>query len=181
MKKIGLIVKEASESHLKTHLKEAGSFFVVKYSGLSSPEITALRLSLKSSKAQFFVVKNSVARRALKSAGLEGAVKYIDGSCGIIFAKDEPVDVSKVLFTFLKEHEKFQLGGGFFKDQVLEKKDIEVIAKLPSKEVLRAQLVMALNSPISKLVRVLNGTLSKFVICLDQIREKKAKEQTPRA
>ncbi|MDD2751969.1 MAG: 50S ribosomal protein L10 [Candidatus Omnitrophica bacterium] len=181
MKKIGLIVKEASESRVKTCLKGSGSFFVVKYSGLSSPDITALRLSLKGSQADFFVVKNSVARRALKSAGMENAVKYVDGPCGIIFVKEEPVDVSKVLFNFLKEHEKFQFGVGFLKDQVLEKKDIEALAKLPSKQALRQQLVVALNSPISRLVCALNGTLSKFVICLDKIKEKKSKEQTPRA
>ncbi|MDD5652978.1 MAG: 50S ribosomal protein L10 [Candidatus Omnitrophica bacterium] len=176
MKKIGLIVKEVSEARLKNSLKGSNSFFVVKYSGLSSPDITALRLSLKGSQADFFVVKNAVARRALKNAGMENAVKYIDGPCGIIFAKDEPVDVSKVLYNFLKDHEKFQLGGGFLKDQILEKKDIEALAKLPSKQALRQQLVVALNAPISKFVRALNGTLSKFVICLDQIKEKKSKE-----
>ncbi|MDD4900087.1 MAG: 50S ribosomal protein L10, partial [Candidatus Omnitrophica bacterium] len=91
MKKIGLIVKEVSEARLKNSLKGSNSFFVVKYSGLSSPDITALRLSLKGSQADFFVVKNAVARRALKNAGMENSVKYIDGPCGIIFAKDEPV------------------------------------------------------------------------------------------
>ncbi|MDD4899897.1 MAG: 50S ribosomal protein L10, partial [Candidatus Omnitrophica bacterium] len=80
------------------------------------------------------------------------------------------------LYNFLKDHEKFQLGGGFLKDQILEKKDIEALAKLPSKQALRQQLVVALNAPISKFVRALNGTLSKFVICLDQIKEKKSKE-----
>lgn len=173
MKKIGLIFKEVSENRLKSNLKDASSFFVVKYSGLSSPDLTALRLSLKNSKADLFVVKNSVARRTLKNLGLEDIIKFVEGPCAIAYTKDEPVDASKALYNFTKDHEKFQLEGGYLKDKLLEKKDVEALAKLPTKHVLLTQLVVALNSPISGLVCALNGTLSKFVICLDKIREKK--------
>jgi len=174
MKKIGLIFKESSENRIKKYLKDSGSIFVVGYSGLSSPDLTALRSSLKNSKADFFIVKNSVARRALKASGLETIIKTIEGPCALVFVKEEPVDVSRVLFNFTKEHQQLKLEGGFLKDRVLETKDIEALAKLPTKEVLRAQVVMTLNSPISRFVFVLNNTLSKFVVCLDKIRQKKA-------
>jgi large subunit ribosomal protein L10 len=176
MKKIGLIVKEVSQNRIKNSLKDSTALFVIKYSGLSSPDVTSLRQALKSSKANMFVVKNSVARRALKDAGLEAMIKSIDGPCGLVFAKDEPVSASKALCNFVKDHEKLGLEGGYLQDKVLERKDIEALAKLPSKEVLRAQVVSALNSPVSNFVMVLNQLLVKFVICLDQIKEKKAKQ-----
>jgi large subunit ribosomal protein L10 len=177
MKKLGLIVKEVSENRIKNYLKESNSFFLIKYSGLSGPDLNALRLSLKKSSADFFVVKNSVARRAFKGSTFEGLVKSIDGPCGVVFTKNEPVGASKALYDFTKEHDKLKLEAGFLEDRLLETKDIEALAKLPSKEVLRAQLVMTLNQPITKLVVTLNRTLGKFVICLDKIKEKKAVEQ----
>ncbi|MFA5095924.1 MAG: 50S ribosomal protein L10 [Candidatus Omnitrophota bacterium] len=175
MKKIGLIVKEASESRIKSTLKESEGVFIIKYSGVASPDLCSLRQALKSSRASLFVVKNSVARRALKESTLEPLIKNIDGPCGLVFVKDEPVGVSQALCAFTKEHEQLKLEGGFLNDKIIETKDIEHMSKLPSKEVLRAWVVGALNSPISGLVITLNQVLAKFVICLDQIREKKGK------
>ncbi len=174
MKKIGLIVKEQSELFISKKIKESSACFIVKYSGLSSPDICALRQNLISQDVKLFVAKNSVARRAFKSAGLDDLCKKIDGPSGFIFIKDEPVNASRLLCDFAKTHEHLKLEGGFLKDRPLEKKDIEALAKLPSKEILRAQVVMALNSPIAGLVMTLNQVLKKFVYCLDQIKNKKA-------
>ena len=173
MKKLGLIFKETSEKGIKENLKKTGSVFIVKYSGLSSPDITALRQALKDSHARLFVVKNTVARRALKSSGLEGAIKSIEGPCGLVFVNEEPAMVSKALYNFAKDHEKLKLEAGFIEDMVLAKSDIEAMAKIPSKEVLRAQVVGGLAAPITKLVMVLNGNIKKLVYCLDQISKKK--------
>jgi large subunit ribosomal protein L10 len=173
MKKIGLIVKETSERNIKNNLKDSESIFIVKYSGLSSPDLTTLRQALSDSKARLFVVKNTVARRALKENGLETIVKSIEGPCGLIFVKEEPVNASKVLYNFAKDHENLKLEGGFLEDRVLDKKDIEALAKLPSKEMLRAQVVGGLKSPITGVVMVLHRTLKKFVYCLDQVKQKK--------
>jgi len=120
-----------------------------------------------------FVAKNSVARRALKGSGFDAVVKTIEGPCGLIFVNEEPIIVSKALCNFSKGHEQLKLEAAFLEDKVLVQKDIEALAKLPGKEVLRAQLVALLNSPISGLVVTLNRVLAKFVYCLDQIRQKK--------
>jgi large subunit ribosomal protein L10 len=177
MKKLGLLFKETSENRIKDTLKDSGAVFIIKYSGVSSPDLSALRRGLKISHATLFVTKNSVARRALKSSGLEGLIKSVEGPCGLVFAKDEPVGTSKVLCNFTKDHEQLKLEGGFLEDRLLERSDIEALAKLPSREVLRAQVVMVLNSPISGLVITLNQILAKFVYCLDQIRQKKPKNE----
>jgi large subunit ribosomal protein L10 len=173
MKKIGLLFKETSGNRIRNTLRDSNAVFIVKYSGLSAPDLSLLRKSLKSSNASLFVVKNSIARLAFKDAGLEAVLKSIEGPCGLVFAKEEPVGTSKVLCNFLKGHEQLKLEGGFLKDKVIEKKDIESMARLPSREVLRAQVVMTLNSPISGLVITLNQILAKFVYCIEQIKQKK--------
>ncbi|MFH1413512.1 MAG: 50S ribosomal protein L10 [Candidatus Omnitrophota bacterium] len=176
MEKIGLLLKEISEKKVKDSIKESKAVILLRYSGLSGPDLALLRQSLRKTDASLFVVKNSVAQRALKDAGLEVLVKSVQGPCGIVFAKDEPIGVSKALCDFAKEHDKLKFDSGFLKDKLIQKEDIESMARLPSKEVLRAQLVMTLNAPIQGLVLSLNQIITKFVYCLDQIKEKR--EQT---
>lgn len=173
MQKIGLLVKEISENRIKEKLKESESVFIIRYSGLSSPDLNTLRQRLTAQKARLFVVKNSVARRSLKDAGLDELSKKIDGPSAFVFINEEPASVSRLLCDFSKTHEQLKLEGGLLKERVLEKKDIEALAKLPSKDALRALVVTVLNSPISGLVITLNQILRNFVYCLEQIRQKK--------
>jgi large subunit ribosomal protein L10 len=173
MKKLGLLVKEISESSIKQNIKDSESVFVIKYSGLSSPDICSLRQALHKANASLFVVRNTIARRALKECNRQDLVKTIDGPCGFVFVKEEPVGVSKILCDFTKDHEPLKLEGGFLQERILDKKDIEALAKLPSIDVLRAQVVGALKSPINGVVMVLSQTLRKFLYCLDQIKNKK--------
>jgi len=173
MKKLGLLVKEISEKRVKSYLKDSNSVFIIKYSGLSSPEMTTLRRFLTGLNARLFVVKNSVARRALKERGLEDLIKSVEGPCGFVFIKEEPVGVSRVLWNFAREHDRLKLEGGLLEDKFINNKDIEAISKLPSRGMLRAQVVMTMKSPITNMVMVLSGTLRKFIYCLDQIRQKK--------
>lgn len=176
MKKIGLLFKEISENRIKNNLKESNSVFIVRYSKVSGPDLSILRQSLRDAKAGLFMVKNNVARRALKSRGLEGLIKIIEGPCGLVFVKkEEPTDVSRLLYNFSREHESIKIEGGFLKDRILTRIDIETLARLPSKEVLMTQVILVLKSSLSRLVYVLNGNLGRLVYCLDQIKNKKAK------
>lgn len=173
MKKLGLLFKETSEKLIKSNLKESESFFIINYAKVSGPGMNTLRQSLKNVRASLFMVKNSVARRALKDVKLDSLAESIEGPCGLVFLKDEPVSASRILCDFSRSHELLKLRGGFLEDRFLDKKDIEALSRLPSKEVLRAKAVMALKSPIFGIVMVLNQTLKKFVYCLEQVRQKK--------
>ena len=174
MKKLGVIVKETQELSIREHAKDAEGILVVRYSGLSGPDMTALRQVLRDTRSTLCVVKNSVARRALKDAGVEGFLKTLEGPCGIVFVRDEPVDASKALYTFIKDHEPLKVAGGVLKDRLLAAGEIEALSRFPSKDVLRAQAVGALKAPITGLVFVLKGNLRKLLVCLDQIRKKRS-------
>lgn len=173
MQKLGLLFKETFQKQINIRLKESEGIFILNYSKLSSPDLTGLRQTLKGSAAKLLVVKNSVARRALKEAKLEELSKSIDGPCGLIFAKEEPINVSRLLWEFFKAHEQIKLLGGALEDRIIDPYDIEALAKLPSREILRHKVVLVLNSPISGLARTLNQLLRKFVYCLEQVRQKK--------
>ncbi len=161
------------EDKIKKELKASDSVFIIKYSNLSSPDLTALRQSLRGTNSTLFVTKNSITRRALKDGKLQDLIKFVEGPCGLVFGKGEPMDATRALYNFYREHEQLKLECGLLKDRFLDKNDIEAMARLPGKEILRAQFVMILNSPISGFVRVLKQSLTKFVYCLEQIKNKK--------
>lgn len=174
MEKLGRLIKELSRDRIKDFVKDSNSIIVIKYSGLSSIDLDSLRSSLKKSNARLFVVKNSVCHRALKDIGLEALIKSVEGPCGLVFTEDEPVAASKILCNFSKDHEALIFEGGILKDNhVIEKKDIELMARLPSKGILRAQLVATLNAPIQGLAMTLNQVIRKFVCCLEEIKQKR--------
>jgi len=173
VKKIGLIIKETSENRIKNIYKSSKGILVVKYSGVSSPDMSSLRKSLRGFGADIMVVKNSVARRAMQDLGLQELIPNVETPCGLIFFKDEPVGASRILCDFNKEKEKLIFEAGYLQDKLLQKTDIVAMSKLPSRDVLRAQVIGMLNSPIRGLAAVLSQTLKKFVVCLDQIRLKK--------
>jgi large subunit ribosomal protein L10 len=172
MKKLSAVFKEASENRIKTGLKDSQAFFVVKYSKLSGPDLNALRKSLRGIDSEMLVVKNNTAKRALQGQN-DALLSLIQGPCGFVFSKKEPVEASKVLFNFTKDHANLILEGGLLKDKLLSSKDIEALAKLPSREVLLTKTVMAIKSPITGFVFVLKGNLRKLVFCLEQIKQKK--------
>lgn len=172
MKKLGVIFKEASETRIKKNVKESNNLFIVKYSGLSGPELNALRLSLRDAKSELFVVKNTIARRALKDLGKESLSSNVEGPCGFVFAP-EPLSVSKVLYNFSKDHAELKLEGGILADAIIGGDQIVSLAKLPSREVLLGRAFGAMKSPITGLVMVLKGNLRKLVYALDQVRQKK--------
>ncbi|MBU1124682.1 MAG: 50S ribosomal protein L10, partial [Candidatus Omnitrophica bacterium] len=89
MKKVSLIFKETSHARITKEIKNSNSVFIINYLGLSSPDFTSLRKNLKTSNASLFVVKNSVARRALHEVGMEALISLVDGPCGLVFSKDE--------------------------------------------------------------------------------------------
>ncbi len=173
MKKLSTVFKEASENRIKKGLRESQGFFIIKYSKLSGPDLNALRKSLRGIDSEMLVVRNNTARRALKGLENEALFNLVQGPCGFVFSKKEPVETSKVLFNFTKDHENLKLEGGLLKEKLINSKDIEAMAKLPSREVLLTKTVMAMKSPITGLVFVLKGNLRKLVICLEQVKNKK--------
>lgn len=175
MKKISLIIKETSGSAIKENINAPdASYFIIKYSGLSSADMSTLRQSLGDSGARLQVVKNSVARRVLKESGQETLVPSVEGPCGFVFTCDDAAAVSKTLCGFAKEHEPLKVEAGYLSGKPLTAEEVLELSKLPSKDMMRATTVMAIKAPITGFVMVLNQTLKKFVYCVEQIKQKKS-------
>ena len=169
--KLGSFFRNAAVNRLKKDIGESDSLFVVQYSGLDSFRMSQLRITLRNGKSRLFVSKNSLMKIALKDSKIDGLDGLFEGPAALVFRDNDIAVVSKILAKFAKENEKLILKGAYYKGSLFKQKDIENIAKLPSKEVLIAQVVSALKSPLAGLVFTLGGVLNKLVIVLNQIKE----------
>jgi large subunit ribosomal protein L10 len=176
MKKIGDIVKELIDRQLKESLKINEGLFLFKYAGVTSADLTQLRRSLKGVNAKMFVTKNSFINLALKAIDkTQAATDLIEGPTALVFVKQDPIGVSKVLTGFSKTHETVVLKGGFLKDRRMDPQDFKVLAGLGSKQDLYQQIASVLNAPASKLAMGLNQIVAKLAYALKAVSDKKGK------
>lgn len=166
--------KELAIEALTKDLQGATAVYVTHFNGLTVSEITELRKKLRETGAVHRVAKNTLAIRAAKQAGVEGLEAHLSGPTALTISKGDIVASAKVLVTFAKDHVKMAILGGMVEGKPADAKDVAVIATLPSKEELVAQLLGTLNSPITGLVRVFNGPTTSLVRVLGAIADKKA-------
>lgn len=162
---------EAVESIAK-FAEEARSIFITNYTGLSVEQISELRRKLREKSVRYLVVKNTLARLAFREIGYDYVVNYLKGPTALAFATEDPTAPAKVFLDFIKKNKKPEVHAFVMEGQVFTSEQLEDFAKLPSKEVLLAMTLGALNAPIVGLVGGLQGIIRKVVYVMDAIREK---------
>lgn len=161
---------------LKEKLSKTKAVFVGEYRGMTVAQSTALRKKVREAGGELKISKNTLFRIAMKEAGLaELPEEMTKGPNIYALCYDDPVAVAKVLKEYVsdKSQKAFVLKGGLLESQQLNLAQLMALADLPSKEVLRGQVVRTIAAPLSGLVNVLSGTMRNFVTCLAQIRDKK--------
>lgn len=173
-KKIGELFREMASFEVSRRLKETTDVVLLNYSKLSSAEMTQLRKSLKVVGASVLVTKNSYMRRVFEQANKStDVVKMIDGPTALVFVKDDPVTISKILIGFAKEHEALGIKGGFLSDRVLLPEEIKFLSTLPSKQAVYQQIAGTLIAPVGKLAMGLNQIVTKLLYGLKAVSDKK--------
>jgi large subunit ribosomal protein L10 len=158
---------------LKEELKEYQDFIFTDYRGLKVEQINRLRNTLRRKGAQFHVVKNRFTKRAFQELGFNDFAQFLVNPTAIAYSNDEISDMAKILIDSQKDT-TLKLKGGYMDGLILSSEEIAKIAELPSKEVLIAQTLWALNRPIAGFVFVLSGILSGFVRTLKAIENIKS-------
>ncbi len=176
MAKVALETKKSMVKEIASRLNSAETLIVTRYKGLSAQDINELRKELKRIAGEYLVVKDSMAKIALKDGVNNRIAEFIQGEVGIIVYQRDLSVVSKALVKFLKDHESLKICGGFSNGEILSNKDIIAIASLPSREALLAKLANVLNSPIQGLAVSLNGIICKLLYALNAVKEKKERQ-----
>lgn len=155
---------------------KANAAVIAEYRGLSVEELTELRRSMRELDAEFQVLKNRVAVKALVNEAKEcgDIAEQLKGPIGIAYLFGDPAQAAKSLLKFEKEHEHFVVKSGLMEKKAVSVSQIKAIADLPSKEVLLAQIVGSLVSPHRGLLGVMNGVARNLVQVINAIKDKKA-------
>ncbi|MEK7181871.1 MAG: 50S ribosomal protein L10 [Patescibacteria group bacterium] len=156
-------------------LKSSKALVFANYQGVSVKDITLVRRELRKSGSSWQVLKKTLLNLALKDAGIEVNARELSGQIGVAFSQDE-VAAAKVIADFIKANKEttFSIEGGALGEKALSAVEVKALAKLPSQDELRAQLVGTLQAPIASFVRVLGGNLSGLVQVLKAVEEKKS-------
>ncbi|MCX5692407.1 MAG: 50S ribosomal protein L10 [Candidatus Omnitrophica bacterium] len=176
MAKVALETKKLMVKEITSRLNSVEMLIVTRYKGLSAQDINELRKELKKIAGEYLVVKDSMAKKALKDSANSAITEFIQGEVGIAVHKSDLSIVSKMLVKFSKEHEPLKICGGFADGAILSNQEIIAIAALPSREVLLTKLAIILNSPIQGLVITLNGIICKLAYALNAVKDKKEKQ-----
>ncbi len=165
--------KATSIAELREKLGDARGAVLTDFRGLSVAEITELRTLLRKSAVEYTVVKNTLAKLAVKDTGLAGLAPYLEGPTGIAVSRTDPVAASKAVTAWAKGRQTFAIKGGVVEGRVVGPTEVAELAELPSREVLLARLAGALQAPLQGLVQVLSAPLQGLVRVLDQVRQRK--------
>jgi len=167
------IEKEKQVADLAQKFGSAQAAVITQCTGITVEKITGLRAKLRKQGIEFKVVKNTLAMRASEGTSLEILKDQFVGPTAISITDKDPVLLAKVLLEFVKSEEKFVIRKGMLNGTLLDKAQVEALSKVPSREVLLARLVGALQMPYAGLVYSLSGILRKLVYALDAVRRKK--------
>ena len=148
------------------------------YRGLSNAEMTTLRRRLGDSDIQYKVVKNTLARFAAQRAGKTNLANSFTGPIAIALGYGDVTEPAKILSEYITTSKStLAIKGGFLRDRTLTADDVSTLAKLPSREILLAKLLGAMQGPISALVGCLNAPISGIARVLQARIEQKGGEQ----
>ena len=175
--KFGISTKKYMLKELKEKLASSEDFIITGYKGVSSINIEKLRKNLAKADSGYFVVKNSIAKRAFNELGLKDLEELLKGEVGISFTKDA-IKSAKALMGFAKEHKTFRVSSAYIDGKVEAQDRIKYLAALPSKEVLLALAVGGMKAPITGFVGVLNGLLRNLVYVINEIKNKQGKQES---
>lgn len=174
-KKPQLIAKEQEVARLQDFFANASAVVMTDYCGISVEQDTELRRKFRQADITYIVAKNTLLKRASNNLGVTALDPYFEGPTAIAFS-DNPVELAKIISTFIKETQKTEIKVGLLDNQMLTVAEIEALAKLPSREELLAKLLGSMQAPLYGLAGVTTGMLRQLVTVVDAVREQKEKE-----
>lgn len=165
--------KEKLVQSLTDELKKSDQVIVTEYQGMKAEEFDAIRAKLKPIGAKYKVVKNRLAKIALKNVGWDALSSHLKGSSAIAYQANDAAQLAKVLSDYGTDNKKFKLKAGHVFGFVADEQGLKTIANLPSREVLLATLLARMNGPLSKFVATLNEPIRSLHGALSAVVKKK--------
>ena len=153
--------KQQQVAALSEKLSAAITGVVVDYKGISVTDDTVLRKELRENGVDYFVVKNTILKRAIEGTSVEEMSSVLEGTTAIAISNEDYTAAARILCKYAEGHENFKIKSGFLDGKVIDVATIDSLAKLPSKEVLLATVLGAFQAPIAAFARAVQAIVDK--------------------
>lgn len=153
--------KKAIVEELRAKMQNSTACVFVDYKGISVADDTKLRRDLRAAGVEYSVVKNTLVRFAANEIGFSELDSHLNGTTALAISPEDPIVAARVLCEYSKKNPKFKVKVGILEGKIIPNSQVQVLAELPSKETLIAQVLYGFNTPITKLVIALNEIAKK--------------------
>lgn len=171
--------KSAVIDEISAQIQESEAVFAVDYRGISVVQAAELRTKLRDADASLRVVKNTLTIRAADQAGAEALKPVLEGPTALTFVRGDAAAAAKAVADYARATGLLPFKGGLMNGEALAPDQMTAIARLPSRDVLNAQFVNIVASPLTGLVTSLSNLISGLARQLSQVAEKKEAGEIP--
>lgn len=168
--------KEQFVADLNERLKEAKGSFLVDYQGLNVENMNRLRGELRKAEIELRVVKNRLMRIASRDTETEVLKDEMIGPSALAISYDDVVAPAKTFVEFGKDFKQLKIKCGQISGKFIDESGIKLLATLPSREVLLAQVLSAMQAVPAGFVRILSGTVSQLLNVLQAVKQQKTEQ-----
>lgn len=174
MSKQAIEAKSQIVDQIVENIENSSSLVLVSYQGITVEQDTKLRKQFREKGVIYKVLKNRLIKRAFNKLGYEQFDSQLEGTTAIAFGTEDMSAPAKILMDTAKDVKCMSIKSGLVDGTYLDVKGVEALAAIPSKEILIAKLLGAMQSPITGLAGVLNNTVASLPRVLSAIAEQKA-------